>query len=112
MKATIFYADGRTESIEADIPQTPGYDNLKTILDPIFGALSWEHVTVLHDNRIMDMFVDECGHLKGMPRNEAATAIYRNATMSGRTGMGIPSDPEMLPFIVGTAVLFDQRVWF
>ncbi len=38
--------------------------------------------------------------------------IYRRATQMGRSATPKQADPEMLNFIVGTAILFDRRVWF
>lgn len=83
------------------------------------------------DYQPLDMFVDDSGAPmllewqdvactkaaltrkgKGLPRNEAATAIYRRATILGRTAIKYDGDPETLPAIYGPAVLFDRRVWF
>jgi hypothetical protein len=53
------------------------------------------------------MFVDETG-VGRLPRNEAATAIYRNNWLTQH-----PSVPaESISAIYGTAVLFARRVWF
>jgi hypothetical protein len=54
------------------------------------------------------MFVDEDGHGRERPRNEAATTIYRANWLRQHPGV----DPETLPWIAGPAVLFDRRVWF
>ena len=43
------------------------------------------------------MFVDELNALKGSPRNERATAIYRSHWLSTHRD----DDPEGLPHIVG-----------
>jgi len=81
-------------------------------------GVSLERVRVLADfeggvnYQPTDMIVDEDFREKRLPRNEYATTIYRRATMLGRTPVRTPSDPEMLPDILGTAVLFDRRVWF
>lgn len=75
-------------------------------------VVNMEHVNVLFGEMICDMFIDEDAHQHNLPRNEKATEIYRNATMLGRTPVPVPADPEELPFIVGTAVLFVERVWF
>jgi hypothetical protein len=42
-----------------------------------------------------------------LPRNEAATLIYRRNAMLHQ---GV-KDPEEVSFIVGPAVLFDRIVW-
>lgn len=52
------------------------------------------------------MFVDEMGALKRLPRNDAATKIYRNSFLSKRPD----DDPEKLPLIAGPAVVFLRRV--
>jgi hypothetical protein len=43
-----------------------------------------------------------------LPRNERATAILRNSSLTQRPDL----DPARLPFVAGTAVLFDEPVWF
>ena len=76
-----------------------------------------EHVSVLwlhpekYINKRSDMFVDEVGQLKGLPRNDKATEIYRRATMLGRSAAPKPADPEELPWIAGTAIVFDRIIW-
>lgn len=99
---------GEAETREAFLAKEPGYAALKALLDPIFGGAYFEHVNVLHDGQHLDMFVDEDGHNKRLPRNETATAIYRAAWLDRHPG----EDPESLSFIVGPAVLFLRRVWF
>jgi hypothetical protein len=102
---TVTYEDGLTGI---------GYDTLKALLVPIVGD-PIEHVTVLADFaggldfRRADMFVNELGHVVDppLPRNEAATDIYRrNALMYHGY-----DDPEELPWIAGPAVLFEKIVW-
>jgi len=108
----IFRPDGTVE--ERDVSQLfppmtqPGNRELRDLLMPIFNGGHMQHVTVLHNAQRADMFVDEDGHAKGLPHNEAATAIYRNNWLTHH-----PEDkPESLPFVVGSAVLFSRRVWF
>lgn len=106
------------ESAEHDLPREPGYHKLKEILTPLLDGAPLEHVSVLADFnggldfKPADMFVvDEMGHVRAggpLPRNEAATLIYRRASLLQRPG----TDPESLPHIVGPAVLFSRRVWF
>jgi len=82
-------------------------DLKKAILPQLDGAEYFEHVTVLFEGGPADMFVDEIGHRKQLPRNELATAIYRAAWLDEH-----PTDhPESLPWIAGPAVLFGRRVW-
>jgi hypothetical protein len=112
MKTTIkiFRPDGTVE--ERDVSDTmtaePGYSALRDLITPLLDGRNMEHVSVLHDGQRADMFVDEEGHLLGLPRNEAATTIYRNNWLTQHPDV----DPETIPFIVGPAVLFSRRVWF
>ena len=46
--------------------------------------------------------------MKNLPRNEKATAIYRNNWLTQHPN----TDPEMMAFIVGPAVVFSDRVWY
>jgi hypothetical protein len=98
---------------EVELPIHPGYETLRDLLAPILGCKYPEHFTVLADFtggvafRRADMFVDEDGHAKKRPRNEAATLIYRrNALMH----QGV-KDPESISWIAGPAVLFNRIVW-
>lgn len=99
------------------LPRNPGFHKLTEIIRPILKS-AFEHVSVLADftggtkYTQLDMFVDDIGKIKNLPRNEAATAIYRRANLMGRSALPKVDDPEKLNFIVGTAVLFDRRVWF
>jgi hypothetical protein len=91
----------------------PGYHWLRTFVEPLLGHEPLEHVSVLWDNRQADMFVSELGRVHmttrpPLPRNEAATIIYRTAWLRREA----ETAPERLPWIAGTAVLFERRVWF
>lgn len=97
---------GETQLV--DLAPEPGYRALSAILRPLLDGAELEHVTVLHDGEPADMFVDECGSIKRLPRNEAATAIYRNNWLTQHP----KAAPESLPAIYGPAVLFSRRVWF
>lgn len=105
---TIMRPDGETEAREIDLLDDPGYHRLKDLLHPLLDGGVLEHVTVLHDGKRTDMFVDDCGLLKSLPRNEAATAIYRNNWLTQHPD----EEPESLPAIHGPAILFSRRVWF
>ncbi len=110
MTYRILRANGVEETSQIDWPHDPGYDRLKALIEPLLDGAHLEHVSVLHKGGRADMFVDKEGHCKDppLPRNEAATAIYRAATMRREP----KTDPESLPYIVGTAILFDRMVWF
>ena len=106
---TVMRPDAEPETQEVvGLKAEPGYQALKAIVEPLIDGAPLEHVTVLHDGERRDMFVDECGSLNGLPRNEAATAIYRNNWLTQNP----KADPESLPAIYGPAVLFSRRVWF
>jgi hypothetical protein len=106
----ILATDGERTTRTVEWPRDPGYDRIKALIEPILGAGNWlEHVAVLHEGQRRDMFVDENGHSKRLPRNEVATEIYRSNWLTQHPGV----DPEELPHIVGPAVLFpDRLVWF
>lgn len=99
---------GKTpEEREVDLPPKPGYVALKALLTPLLDGGEIEHVYVSWVGKTSDMFVDDMGHRKGLPRNNIATDIYRYYALR-RPG----TNPDFLPFIVGPAILFNRRVWF
>jgi hypothetical protein len=67
-----------------------------------------ERVRVFHDGAYTDMFVDDESIGKGLPVNEAATAIYRCNVLTHDKR----AKAEDLPKIYGPAVLFSREVWF
>lgn len=91
-----------TREVSAD-----GYRALRPTLVELLDDGQPEHVAVLHEGKRADMFVDEesAGRL---PRNDAATAIYRNNWLTQHPS----DDPESLPAIYGPAILTSERVWF
>lgn len=103
----IFHPDGTVDEQSVELPENPGYTHLRDLLTPLLKGGYLEHITVLHDGKRADMFVDEDGHQKRLPRNEAGTTIYRNNWLTQHPG----TEPESIPYIVGTAVLFDRIVW-
>lgn len=104
---TILRADGTEEVRSQRMHDMPGYMVLQLLVTPILGCEYAERVRVLHDGQALDLFVDEGGLDKRLPRNEKATAIYRNNVMTQEPG----TDPESLACIVGDAVLFSRPVW-
>jgi len=89
----------------------PGLEQIKAVVMPALGqGAELERVRVLWNGRQADMFVDEIGGPKynRRPRNDAATAIYRAATLRLQPAL----DPESLPAIYGVAAIFDDRIWF
>lgn len=102
------------EVAEVDWPREPGYHRIKALVEPLLGENEpLEHVSVLYNERPTDMFVSEMGAIalatRGpLPVNRAATEIYRAWSMKRRPG----DNPETLPHIAGTAVVFQRQVWF
>jgi hypothetical protein len=103
------------ETGSVDLPEPPSYRDLDRVLRPLLDGGDLDHVVVytgaepfLGEHAYRDMFVDEVGHEKNLPRNEAATTLYlRNCRLHAPEK---PDDPDY--FIVGPAVLFvDRRVW-
>lgn len=115
MKTRIIRPGAAVEVQEHDLPRNPGYERLLSLIEPVLGKGRWmERVSVLADFdsgtnfQPTDMFVDENGHLSGLPFNKEATTIYRRAYLTRNPN----HDPSEMPHIVGTAILFDRRVWF
>lgn len=103
---TVFRPDGTRSDHEIDWPEEPGYDAISALVRPLLDGQPLEHVFVLHNGARRDLFVDEEGAMNGLPRNEAATAIYRNNWLTRHPG----TDPETIPAIYGVAILFPDRI--
>lgn len=104
----VIHPDGTEQNFEIDLPEMPTLQTLRSLIVPHLAGGDLEQVGVLHDGKGTDMFVDEDGLLKELPRNDKATAIYRAHYLKRNPGV----DPEQLGFIAGTAVIFNRRVWF
>lgn len=105
---TIFLADGGVERGAIEWPRKPGWRRIQAFMAPLIGAgHNFEHVSVLFQGALRDMFVDDMGAIWRLPRNEAATRIYRAHWLKHNPD----SDPEKLPAIYGVAVLFHREVW-
>lgn len=107
MKITIYRPAELPEEREVDAAWAPTIEGLRTLLTPLLDGAQYEHVYVLHEGQRRDLFVDEESRRKGLDRNEAATAIYRNNWLTRHP----TADPESLEAIYGPAVLFSARVW-
>ena len=88
----------------------PNPNELENVFAAIFGSAILERVRVLADldggtdYTYLHMIVDVNGALKGLPRNEVATAIYRRNILHHELGY----DPGA---IYGPAVLFPPTVF-
>ena len=112
-KYTIYKPDGTTEDHYMDLKEDPGYDVLARIVRPWLDNAWLEHVSVLHDGKQKDMFVDEEGLLKGLPYNKKATEIYHTMYRTQwPTDYAAAVQAGQLSPIVGIAILFHRRVWF
>jgi hypothetical protein len=100
---------GTVADHEILMERKPLYEDLRSLVEPHLGGARLMHVRVLcpHLGQWTDMFVDEMGALRRLPRNDAATKIYRNGHLSRRPD----DDPETLPYIAGTAVVFLRPIW-
>lgn len=103
----------------ARMPPKPSLRDIKIVVLPLLDRgdgvpRDLEHVSVLFQGERADMFVDEVGVNDGLPRNDLATDIYRANWISQHPANALRAnfDPESLPHIAGTAVLFrGRRVW-
>ena len=105
---TVIHPDGSEQTWCINLPAAPTLQTLRSLIVPHLDGGDLEQIGVLHNGKGTDMFVDEEGLLKHLPRNDKATAIYRAHYLKQHPGI----DPEQLGFIAGTAVIFDRRVWF
>lgn len=104
-RVRIFRVGTPPEDLAVEFPDS--YAGLRGVIEPLLDGQEMEHVTVLYEDQRRDMFVDGRGMLKGLARNETATAIYRANWLKHH-----PGNPEALEWIAGTAVLFpDLIVW-
>jgi hypothetical protein len=113
-KVLIMTPDQPNEHRIFELPERPSYHEIAELMQLLIGCEHCEHVNVLADFaggvafKHSDMFVDEIGQQKRLPRNENATVVYRRNALLHQ---GV-RDPESLPSIVGVAVLFERRIWF
>lgn len=107
----VLWPDGRNATDEVQWPEEPTLALIRALVEPLVGG-DLEHVIILKPGtearpEPADMFVNENGHALGLPRNDAATRLYRAAWLNHHP----ETDPESLSFIVGPAIVFNRRVW-
>jgi hypothetical protein len=101
------------EGLTVELPRRPTYEQIAAVVRPVLQCEWFEHVSVLADFKgglafgRADMFVDEMGHPKNLPRNGNATAIYRRNALLHQ---GV-KDPETLDWIAGPALLCERVIW-
>lgn len=116
---TVIRPDGTTECGTVNWPADPSVEAIGKLVRPIIGGGPIEHVRILDPAKAeapmvsradyRDMFVDEMGLVGDPPaaRNATATILYRANWLRVHP----EDDPEDLPYIAGTAVVFDRVVW-
>lgn len=87
---------------EALISEEPG--SLERVARQYLDGGSAIRGEVIINGRVYGMYIDALCHLKDLPRNELATALYRAEYLAEHPEIG----PESLPFIAGPAVLFGE----
>jgi hypothetical protein len=108
-KYRVFTDEGTFTDHEILMEKKPVYEDLRSVVEPHLGGARLMHVPVLCPmlGAWTDMFIDDLSALRQLPRNDAATKIYRNGFLSKRPD----DDPEKLPYIAGPAVVFLRPVW-
>lgn len=104
----ILKVDGTELSVTIDMDKKPTLTEIWAALKPYLDGAAPEHINVKVDSGYTDMFVDDDGLGKRLPRNEKATAIYRRNWLEKYP----QTNPERMPYIAGPAVVFSRRVWF
>ncbi len=105
----VYDPDGAERAGQARLDINPSVREVKQALSQFISG-EIEHVTIMRPNSndgAADMFVDEMGVMKGLPRNEKATELYRAWWLYHHPH----DDPESLPWIAGVAIVFDELVW-
>jgi hypothetical protein len=125
-KYTVIRPDRPHETHEIDLPKEPRFERIEALVSPLLDGGNIEHVNVLadfeggSDYRRSDMFVDERGHDKLLPFNEAASAIYRRAHLtrhpstdpkSSKRGIAVAlgGDTTMLRTLIGLLIPARRR---
>jgi hypothetical protein len=89
----------------------PEEQELRAIIEPYLDGFIMILVTALIGDEFRDMFIDALDGPKELARNNRATILYQDSIVLRHR-----EDREVrrksLPYIDGTAVLFDEPVWF
>ncbi|MNM07785.1 hypothetical protein D3C81_178370 [compost metagenome] len=72
-KYTVIRPDGTEQTHQIRLPAAPTLQTLRSLIVPHLDGGDLEQVGVLHNGKGTDMFVDEEGLLKRLPRNDKAT---------------------------------------
>lgn len=97
--------EGPIEDATAMLREVPTVLELRAVLDPIIGGC-FERISIVDADGPHDMFGHECGAVDGLPVNPTATRLYRAAHLAANPGI----DPDGLPEIFGTVVLFQRKM--
>jgi hypothetical protein len=108
-KYRVFTEAGTVTDHEILMEKKPVYEDLRRVVEPHLNGARLMHVKVLCPElgQWTDMFIDDMGALKALPRNDAATKLYRTGFLAKNPN----DDPEKLPYIAGPAVVFARLVW-
>jgi hypothetical protein len=108
-KYRVFRETGTVTDHEILMEKKAVYDELRSLVEPHLNGARLLHVKVRCPELGLwtDMFIDDMGALKRLPRNEAATKLYRNGILLKKPN----ADPEELPYIAGPAVVFLRPIW-
>lgn len=97
----VIYRPGQLPE-QMDVPHPYGIREITSLVKRLLGNAEVEHVPVVYKGAWRMLLVDPAAQIRAKPRNETATAIYRNYLVSAFPNQ----DPEDSPAIWGDAVLF------
>ena len=89
------------------MPDVPKEEEIRRVVEPMLGGFTTTLVKVLDQGEAREMFVDELCLPKELPRNERATKLWRDFLHSR-----FPDEALDQLYIAGTAIVFDEQVWF
>lgn len=105
--AIVIYRPGKAPE-QQTVPHPYGVQAVTSVVSPLLGGSDVDHVPVVYNGAWRDLFVDPMAEIRGMDRNEMATAVYQNYLLSKFPD----TDIDTAPAIYGSAVLFCQdKVW-
>jgi hypothetical protein len=105
----VMMPDGLITDYCVELPKEPSWALLRSIVEPHLGGALMQPVCVLNPSKtdkFLSMFIDESALLKGLPRNEEASAYYHAAYLFDDPNVDIGK----LPWVAGAAVLFNRCI--
>lgn len=98
----VIEADGREQRGAAEMSEPPTMGELHALVESHLNAPMFRITVKRVGDGTQAMFIEELAEIKELPRNEKATAIYREQWMADHP----KADAEQMPAIYGTAILF------